>query len=301
MLRICSSLFVLFLLLGDLNAQEVKFEVEINSQRLSNVDPSLIEQLEQNLREFVNSKVWTGDKFKEEERIEGGILIVLNERLSQNTFSGDLQIISRRPVYNSTYNSNLISFKDPDFQFEFSQFANLQFGENQFISNLTSVLAFYVYISLAWDYDSYSLNGGSELLRKAQNVVNAAQGSEFSGWKSDEKGERNRFWIVENHLNSRFEGFRKCLYEYHRNGLDKMESNPEEARKNVMAALEQMRTVFQYRPNNINLRMFFNAKNQELVKMFSKAERAEKQKAFNLLSSIDPANANKYREILSGP
>jgi len=290
---------LLFLTYFVSQAQEVKFEVEINSQRLSNVDPSLIEQLEQNVTEFVNSKVWTGDKFKEEERIEGTILIVLNERVSQNVYSGDLQIITVRPVYNSSYTTNMISFKDPDFQFEFSQFANLQFSENQYISNLTSVVAFYVYLTIAWDYDSFASSGGTEYLRKAQNVVNAAQSSEFSGWTSDEKGEKNRFWIVENHMNARFEGFRKCLYQYHRKGLDQMESNPTEARKNILAALEELKTVFQYRPNNINLRIFFNAKNSELVKIFSKAERDEKQKAFSLLSSIDPANTNKYREILS--
>lgn len=300
MWKICFSLILLsFAQFG--RSQEVRFEVEINSQRISDVDPSLVQQLEQNVSEFINSKVWTGDKYKEEERIEGSILIVLNERLTQNTYSGDLQIITRRPVYNSTYTSNLISFKDQSFQFEFSQFANLQFSENQFLSNLTSVMAFYVFITLAWDYDSYSLNGGTPFLRRAIDVVNAAQSSDFTGWRSDEKGEKNRYWIAENHMNSRFEGFRKCLYEYHRKGLDLMESNPVEARKNILSALEELRSVFQYRPNNINLRIFFNAKNLELVKMFSQAERDEKQKAFELLSSIDPANTNKYREILSGP
>ncbi len=298
MWKACFSL-VLACLSVSVFSQELKFEVEVNAQRLSNVDPSLVEQLEQNITEFINAKVWTGDNFKEEERIEGSILITLNERLTQNTFSGDLQIISARPVYNSSYSTNLLFFKDPDFEFEFSQFANLQFAENQFISNLTSVVAFWVYMTLAWDYDSFSQSSGTPYLRNAMNVVNAAQGSEFSGWKSDAKGEKNRFWVVENHMNARFEGFRKCLYMYHRKGLDLMESNPTEARKNILLALTELKSVFQYRPNNINLRIFFNAKNKELVKIFSKSDREEKQKAYNLLTSIDPANANKYREILS--
>ncbi len=280
--------------------QELQADVELNVAQINNMDMNLVETMKQSITEFINSKKWTGDAFKDHEKIEFSILINLEERQGTENYIATLQIQSRRPVYNTAYNTSMISFQDADFAFTFSQFANLEYSETQFLSNLTSVLAFYVYMVLAMDYDSFSLKGGDPHLQKALNIVNNAQSASFGGWKADEKGEKNRYWIVENHLNARFVGFRECLYEYHRNGLDLMESNPEEARKNILASLEKLRPVFQYRPNNINLRIFFNAKHQEIIKIFKKADREEQQKAVSLLSSIDPANSNKYNDILRG-
>lgn len=285
-------------LFTDASAQEVKCEVDINSDQISNADPALIQTMEQSITEFINAKKWSGDQFKEFEQIEFTILINLQNRPSNETWEASLQIQSRRPVFGTSYTTNMISFKDEDIVFEFSQFAPLEYSENQFLSNLTSVLAYYVYLSMGWDYDSFKRKGGDVILRKAQNLVNIAQGSPYPGWNSDSKGERNRYWIVENHLNARTEGFRQCLYEYHRLGLDQMAVSPGEARKAILTALEKLKPVYQNRPNDINLRIFFNAKYQELIKIYQKSDETEKRKAFELLTSLDPANATRYNEIL---
>ncbi len=279
-------------------SQEVRCDVEVNAQQISNVDQSLVQTMEQSITEFINSKKWSGDQFKDFEQIEFNLLLNLENRIGNETWEASLQIQSRRPVFGTSYTTPMISFMDNDVVFNFSQFANLEFSETQFLSNLTSVLAYYVYMVMAYDYDSFKKKGGDVFLQKAQTLVNNAQGSDYPGWDSDSKGEKNRYWIVENHRNARTEGFRNCLYEYHRLGLDKMESSPDEARKAILSALEQLRPVFQNRPNSINLRIFFNAKYTEIVKIFEKSDEAEKRKAVDLLTSLDPANATKYNEIL---
>lgn len=295
-MRILLFLLILFISF-QLSAQELRCTVEINSSQLAINDPTLFENMKQLVYDFINNRKWTPDNFKNDERIDCSILINLTKRVSNERFEATIQVSSRRPVFGSSYNSTMISHLDQDFDFNFQQFTVLEFSENTFISNISSVLTYYVYLMLGHDYDSFSEDGGTPYYQQALNVVNNAQSTEFPGWKAFEN-QTNRYWIIENTLSPRFKGIRKAMYIYHREGLDKMAENPVEARKKIFEALEQLKVVYENIPNSINLRMFFNSKADEIVNIYSDAPREEQNKVINLLNSIDPANTNKYQKIL---
>tara|TARA_B110000483_G_scaffold241857_1_gene325964 strand:- start:1599 stop:2495 length:897 start_codon:yes stop_codon:yes gene_type:complete len=285
------------LCLGVLNAQEIKCTVEINSSQLAISDPTYFDNIKQVIYDFINTRKWTRDKFKVDERVECTILINLTNEISTGNYEGTLQITSRRPVYGSTYYSPVINHLDNDVSFQFEQFTILEFSENTFLSNLSSLLSYYVYMSIAFDYDSFSPNGGTPYFQTAQSIVNNAQSSDGSGWKAYENN-RNRYWIIENMMSPRFENIRKCIYMYHREGLDLMSESPEEARKKIYESLEMLKPVYENSPTSINLKIFFNAKADELVNIFSDSPREEKTKIIDLLNAIDPVNTNKYQKIL---
>ena len=295
-MRLLLLLFIFFSF-SQLKAKELRCTVEINSSQLAINDPTLFEGMKQLVYDFINNRKWTPDNFKNDERIDFSILINLTKRVSNERFEATIQVSSRRPVYGSSYNSTMISHLDQNFDFNFQQFTVLEFSENTFISNLSSVLTYYVYLVLGQDYDSFSEDGGTPYYQQALNVVNNAQSSEFKGWKSFETPQTNRYWIIENILSPRFKALRKANYIYHREGLDLMAENPTEGRKKIYEALEQLKVVYDNMPNSINLRMFFNSKADEIVNMYSDAPREEQNKVVNLLNSIDPANTNKYQKI----
>lgn len=276
--------------------QELACEVEINASQLEVNDPTLFQSLEEVIFEFINNRKWTSDAYKNFERIECSILINLNSGNGGN-YSGTIQIGSRRPVYGTSLNTTMINYLDKDMDFTYQQFEVLEFSENTFISNLTSVLAFYIYYVLGIDYDSFSPDGGTPYFQKALQVVNNAQSADEPGWQSFEN-QMNRYWIIENTLSPRFKELRQAYYVYHRQGLDKMQENPEEGRKKIYEALELCKQVHENIPNSINLRMFFNAKSDEIIDIFSEAPREEKNKVINLLNTVDPANTIKYQKIL---
>ncbi len=277
--------------------QEIKCTVEINSSQLAVNDPVLFDNMKQLVYDFINNRKWTPDNFKNNERIECSMLINLTKRVSNERYEATIQISSRRPVYGSSYNTTLISHLDKDFNFNFQQFSVLEFSDKEFLSNLTSVLTYYVYLVLGHDYDTFSPEGGTPYYQQALNIVNNAQSSEEPGWQSFEN-QLNRYWIIENTLSPRFADLRTAMYIYHREGLDKMSENAEEGRKKIFEALQKLSNVHQNMPNSINLRMFFNAKADEIVNIYSDAPREEQNKVINLLNSIDPANTNKYQKIL---
>lgn len=279
-------------------AQEVKCTIEINTTQLAINDPVLFENLKQLIYDFINNRKWTPDNFKNDERIECSMLINLTKRVSNERFEATIQISSRRPVYGSSYNTTMITHLDQDFNFAFQQFTVLEFSDNTFLSNLTSVLTYYVYLMLGHDYDSFAPNGGTPYYQQALNVVNNAQSTDEPGWKAFEN-QNNRYWIIENTLSPRFEKLREAMYVYHREGLDKMAENPTEARKKIYEALELLKVVYDNVPNTINMRMFFNAKADEIINIFSEAPREEQNKVVNLLNLIDPANSNKYQKIFN--
>jgi len=232
------SLFVFLMsFVNDIKAQELNCNVQINSSQVQGSDKSIYDAMQKAIFEFMNSRKWTNNVYKNTERIECTIMINITEQVSTNEFKATIQIQSRRPVFNTSYYSTTLNHIDKEFEFDFNEFDPLEYSENTFISNLTSVLAFYANIILAFDYDSFSLNGGSRYLQKAQTIVNNAQGAKESGWKAFE-GERNRYWFAENMLHQNYAPLRKCFYEYHRLGFDLLAKNVQAGRATVLKSLK---------------------------------------------------------------
>jgi len=280
-------------------AQELNCHIEINhSQIQGSVNKQIFDQLQRSVTEFMNNTKWTNDAFTVQEKIECSFLIIINKVVAQDEYSGSIQVTSRRPVFKSSYYTQVLNVEDENFQFKFQQFSQLEFNMNNFQNNLTSVLQYYAYAVIAADYDSFSPLGGTQYWQKAQLIVQNAQNAIEPGWKQViGKGERNRYWLVENTLQPVFKGIRDCNYEYSRKGLDVMSENVEEGRANILKALNLLLPVYQARPASFNMQVFFNAKRDELVNIFKGATPEEKSKAIELLGTIDPAGTTKYAKI----
>lgn len=282
-------------------SQELNCQVSIITDaklEVTSVELDVFKQLEQTIYEFMNNTQWTKDKFSVEERINCNIQLQIREIPSPGTYSGSMQIQVSRPVFNSSYNTNLMNFQDDDITFNYSRNSVLVYAPNQFRDNITSVLAFYAYFILGMDYDSFSLKGGTKYFTEAQQIVGNAQSSGYAGWKSNERNKSNRYWLVDNILHELFTPLRECNYEYHRQGLDIMYDDPVEARNKVYDALSKLVKVVSSRPNSVNTLNFVQSKSNELKNMYSDADQADKNNVVNLLKRIDPANSSKYQVIL---
>ena len=283
------------------HAQELNCQVSIVTDaklEVTSVETEIFEVLEQTIFEMMNNTKWTKDKFKVEERINCQIQVQIKEIPSPGNFSGSMQIQSTRPAFSSSYNSTVFNFQDDNVQFSFSRNALLVYAPNQFRDNLTSILAFYAYFIIGMDYDSFSSQGGTPYFVEAQQIVNNAQGSSASGWKSNEPGKRNRYYLVDNILHQLFEPLRECNYLYHRKGLDQLYNSEATARTEIYQALNKMVKVAATRPGSTNLLNFVQAKSNELRSLYATADQKEKTDIVNLLKKLDPANASKYEEIL---
>ena len=285
-----------------ITAQELNCQVNVITDaniEVNTNDKDIISQLKQTVYDLMNNTQWTKDKFKLEERINCNIQIQINSIPSSGVFIGSMQVQSTRPALKSSYNSTVFNFNDEDIQFSFQRNALLAYAPNQFRDNLTSILAFYAHFIIGMDYDSYSLKGGTPYFNEAQNIVSLAQSSSAEGWKSNEAGKRNRYWLVDNILQQLYEPLRECNYEYHRLGVDKMYSDLSVAKSNIFAAMSKLNKVFAVRPNSVNLLNFVQAKSFELKNLFQDSEVKEKTDLVLLMSKIDPANASKYQQILN--
>lgn len=280
-------------------AQELNCTVSVISPGVQNTEKRIFETLQNNLREFMNSRRWTNDVFEIEERIECNILITVTQRLSTDRFKATMQVQSSRPAYMTTYNTIMLNVNDQDFTFQYTENQNLQFQENQHISNLTSIMAFYAYMIVGMDYDSYSPKGGEPYFQKALQIVNNAQNESERGWKAFEST-KNRYWLIENMLNARYESFRGIVYKYHREGLDRMQSDLESGRRAITECIEPLKKIRLDQPNSYLLTVFFTAKVDELINIYKEAFPDVKTKVANDLMKMDPANANKYQTIVKG-
>ena len=278
------------------SAQELYCVVKVNAKQIQGTETRIYENMEKDIYEFMNNTRWTTDVFKAEERIECSIFITLNNRNS-NIFSGTIQISSRRPVYNTSYYSTMFNHFDEFFSFSYTEFAPLEFNQNSHISNLTSVLAFYAYIIIGLDYDSYELKGGSKYLDLAQKIVNNAQSEPSEGWKAFES-DKNRYWLAENLNNDFYSPIRECYYNYHFKGLDLMQQNTDEGRKVISTALNGLEKIHQARPSSYIMKVFFNAKADEVINIFSEGLPPERNQISVLCTKLDPGNAAKYDKIV---
>lgn len=278
-------------------AQELNCTVKVITAQLQTADPKIFQTLQKSIYEFMNNRKWTNDNFSTNERIECSILINITQEISSDKFGAQITIQSNRPVFSSGYNSTVLKWADKDFQFQYAEYQPLEFNENTYLSSLTSVLAYYAYTIIGFDYDSFSPSGGTVYYQKAQNIVNAAQSTSEPGWKSYESI-RNRYWLINNLLNTKFENVRIAMYKYHREGLDKMFENPEQGRKAITESINLLNKTNDDSPNSMILQVLLQAKSDELVNIYSKATPQEKSNAVQVLSKLDASNSSKYQAIM---
>jgi hypothetical protein len=287
-------------------AQELNARVTVLSSKIRGVDASVFKSLQKEVQDFLNTRQWTDKSYDPSERIDCNVLLDLQRRVSDDVFSGTLTVQSTRPVYNSSYSTTLLNFKDKDLAFKYDAFQPLEYsdtrvaGNDPLVANLTAILAFYAYVVIGLDQDSFSPSGGLASFKKAQNVVTNApsNSSAISGWKAFE-GTRNRYWMAENLLNTRYKSFHDILYEYHLKGLDQMYDHAREGRQSILECLNKLNALYADNPTTMILPMFFDAKSQELAGVFSKAPGEERTQALNLLQKLDPGHGAVYRENLT--
>ena len=292
-------LFVLqVVLLSSIAAQELTCEVVVNDERVQTQERQIFREMEKEIASFINNTKWTNDTFKEAERIKCNIYITLQKTSTQNTFDATVQIQSQRPVYGTDYNSQLLNFVDAKWQFDYSISQPLIFSENTYSTELTSLLAYYAYIIIGVDYDSFSMKGGNPYFTRALNILNNSQQTGGQGWNAfgDTK---DRYWLVTNLTDTNFAPFRDALYTYHRMGMDLMGSDAPQAKKKLLEALLKIKATRDKVAISVTLDSFFIAKGEELVSLFTDGEKDEtKEKVLTLLVELDPANSSKYRKLL---
>ena len=289
---------LLLLMLVTAGAQELRCNISLNTTQVQGSNRSITEAFQTALNEFVNTRVWTNNAFSIEERIECSMMLNITS-LTGNEFSGNMTVQSRRPVFNSTYPTTLFNFQDKDVKFNYVEGQPLEFSDAAHLSNLTSLIAFYVYIILGLDYDSFSLNGGTPYFQKAEAIVTNAQQSNERGWKAFEGNYKNRYWLVQNLLDDRYRGVREFTYKYYRLGLDRMSSRPIEARADIAEYLKLLQEVFRRKPDPylFLLQIVFDVKSNEWADIFSNGTPDEKSRVVRLLKEIDPPNISKYDKI----
>lgn len=282
---------------GELNAT-----VRVSTPQLQKNDRKVFDQLEVSLREFLNNTKWTTDAFEEEERVKCSFILTISTEGDNNTFQAELAVQATRPVFGSGYETALLSHLDKDVVFVYEQNQPIEFlpdaTDNQ---NLPALFAFYAYVILGLDYDSFSLYGGEQQLTTAQQIVTNIQNSSTNsspGWRPSDGGKnRNRYWIMENLMNPRLKPYRAAMYNYHIKGLDVFSTNMDEAKTVILQSLEEIEKANTAYFNAMIVQMFANAKRDEIVEMFKVAGKPQKERVIQIMTKIDPANAPKYKEI----
>jgi hypothetical protein len=292
--------YILFLFLVfsvAVSAQELQCNISVSSKQIEGTNKDVFNTLQKGLTEFMNNRRWTDRQYAINERIECSFTIIVNEQPTTETFKAEIQVQARRPVYGSSYTTTLLNFKDQTFNFEYKEFDPIEFNDNSFDSNLTAVLAYYAYLILGLDSDSFSMYGGTPYFQKAENIVNMAQSTSESGWRAFES-RRNRYEVINNIMDERLKRFREFYYQYHRLGLDEMAKNPANARARIAQSIIVLEEVNRNRPSSIALQLFFDAKEDELINIFSQGTDKEKSDMYKLLSDLNPTKSTKYEQIL---
>ena len=290
-------LFVFLLFFGlTVQAQELNCNVIVNAQFTGNENFQIFKTLQTQLREFVNSTKWTNKEFGPQERIECGIFINITEYDNSDSFNASIQVQSSRPVYGSTYSTPIYNVNDKDFSFRYVEFQNLLYNENQFQSNLVSVIAFHIYMILGLDADSFAPNGGDDYFKQAQTIVNYSQQENAKGWKLED-GLQTRFALIDNLLSPTFKEYRSVMYDYHRNGLDIMSEDPKKGKAAIADAIGEFEPMNRRRPNSFLLRTFFDAKGDEIEQIFSDGPNVEITDLITTLNRVAPMHSSKWRSI----
>lgn len=292
--------FIVLCLLLFINAQvfgqELNARVQVLAPNVSNINRKNLDALQVLVRDFLSNNKWTNETYLPQERIICNFVITITKWDGNSSYQAEAQIQSNRPVFGSSYYSTLLNMNDKDFDFNYNEGQTLDFSEQNFISNLSSLLAYYAYTIIGLDRDSFSRLGGSLFYNKAQNTLNIAQTAGNKGWKAFD-GLRNRYWLNENLLNNSFKDLRFFIYDYHLNGLDLLQTNPASAMKKVLSFLPQLQQMDKQKLGSIFPNIYFNSKTDEIVNVLLLGDALDRIKAFNLLSEIDPANISKYEGL----
>lgn len=279
------------------HGQELNCKVTVNADQIQTSDRGIFKDMERGIAAFMNTRKWTTDNYKNYERINCGIFLNISRMPSIGSFVASAQITVARPVYNTNYETVLFNFADREWEFEYIESLPLEYNDNAYINNLTSMLAYYAYIIIGMDSDSFAERGGDSYFQKALMVVNNAQASNRPGWQSIGSN-RNRYNLIENINNPQMAELRKNTYKYHRLALDTFDKTPDESRQLVLTVLKNMKTVWQIYPNSIFIISFFDTKANELVNIFSEGNLGVRREAFDILSAIDPKR-NIYQKIIT--
>ncbi len=287
-----ASFFVIII-----HAQELNCNVQINSDQIIGSNKAVFNTLQKSISEFVNNRRWTELTYANAERIECSMTIIV-KKLDGDNFTTEIQIQSRRPVYNTSYNTTLFNFKDNEFDFEYKEFDQLELNANTITSNLTAVLAYYSYLIIGYDMDSYTRFGGTPYFQSAESIVNAAQSLSYKGWKAFEST-KNRYALTNNLMDEAFKKFRSFFYDYHRLGLDEMSINAVNGRAKIAEGLPLVREANRARPSAIVIASFMDAKSDELINIFKKSTEKEKKDVVQVLTDINPTQTTRYESILN--
>lgn len=305
MLKPFINTLVLCLFCAIANAQELNCKVKIQHNAIRNVDNQVFVTMEKSISDFLNTRKWTTDDFGTNEKIEMNVLInLISKTPDDDIYSGTLNIQASRPVFNTGYSSPTVNYVDRDLTFKYSQFTPMTFDDNRvsnndaLASNLTAVLAYYAYIVIGLDYESFAPHGGNPFFKKAQNIVNNApeSGKSIPGWKAVD-GNKNRYWLIDQILSPRFEALRSYWYTLHRDGLDKMYSKPDDARAKILAGIASLSALNKENPGSIYLQFFFNAKTDEIARIVAQVPKEQRSQYTALLAQMDVPNATKYEML----
>ena len=276
---------------GELNAR-----VTINSDKVQGSDKQVFTTLQEALMEFINNRRWTDATFGINERIDCSFTIIISEQ-TDNSFTGEIQVQASRPVYNSSYTTNLFNFRDTELNFEYTQFEPLEYTENTLNSNLTATIVYYIYIILGLDFDSFSPLGGRVYFDQAQQIVNLAQSQgSWNGWRAFEKDD-NRHGLITALTDNASETFRNFWYTYHRKGLDEMAANADRGRLTVISSLQGLKQIKEARPNSLLLQLFSDAKLDETVSIYSNASTQEKKEGYEMLKNLYPTEDTRLSNL----
>jgi hypothetical protein len=292
-----------WLLLAPLTSlsQQLNFTVTINSERARTQDTDIFEQMKSAFEQFLNGRNWTDAELKPQERIKGNLLITINDMPQVGLFSATVQIQTVRPIYGSNYESLILNFADRNWTFEYKESQPLEFNQFSFLNNITSLLAYYAYIAIGIDYDSFSPRGGNPFFETANNIVANAQQSSSPGWNQNPSDKRNRYWLANDLYNSQvMVPVRDAYYLYHRKGMDLLITNPKEGYQNIVEAIKLVQGANQVQPNSILTVSFMDAKSDEISKVLKAAPMDLKEEAVEVLLKVDPNNARKYNDLLKG-
>ncbi|MCQ2329785.1 MAG: DUF4835 family protein [Paludibacteraceae bacterium] len=295
-------LTIAFLLsIAAMNAQELKANLNINTSQVQGTNKSVFEALEQDLKQFINDTKWTDMTFRENEKIDCNFALIVNS-YTDGLMMCEMQISASRPVYGTSYTTTLFMFRDVNVNFHYQEFDRLELDRSSYDNNLTAIIAYYAYIIIGCDLDSYSLKGGTNMFTQAEQIVNTCQSksdeNEVAGWPAFErKTTRNRYALVNNLLDMKFEGLREFYYEYHRLALDNMAKNVDNARARIAEKMPMLRQLNRENPNAVLVVSFTDAKNDELINIFKKGTPEEKDKVYDSLTAINPTLTSRYDEI----
>ncbi|WP_339140293.1 type IX secretion system protein PorD [Croceitalea sp. MTPC5] len=289
--------FVFLLLFAfQATAQELNCTITVNSDQVGQTNQQIFKTLERSLNDFVNKNKWTDRIYAENERVSARMFITVTEYESDR-FNANIQIQSSRPVYNTSYETPIFNYKDNSFDFQYQEFEPLVYNPNSFDSNLVGVISYYVYVILGLDADTFSLQGGDEYYRIAQNIVTQAQGTSFSGWTQTAQDNRTRFDLIDDLLSNTFREYRIAMYNYHRKGMDVLGDNNSTGKQVISGSLRLFETLIKRRPNAFLIQTFFDAKSEEIQNVFSDGPKIDIVKLKETLNRVAPFYSSTWNAI----